>query len=414
MERRLRMLGTIAVLALASTAGAEPGVTATEVLLGQPAAFTGPSAGLGIEFWRGASAAFAEANAKGGVAGRSVRLRVADDAYEASKAAPAVLKLVAQDQVFALFGGVGTPTIVKALPVVLNFHAKADLFYFSNVSGAQPQREPPYLPAVFNVRASYREELQAAVDALVASGHKRIGLFLQDDAYGASGRDGAQRALKAHQLAVAAETTYPRGQTFEVPVAEQVRILREANVDAVISVASYQAAAAFIRDARNAGLSVPIHNLSFVGADPLLRQLLAAEKSAGKTLTGNLLVTQVVPGVDDGAVPLVAAYRAAMNRFGSAKPPGADPAYQALPYGFLSLEGYLSARAFLAVLAKVGPELTRSGFQRAAEAMGRFDVGAGVPLELSPTRHQALDKVWFTTVADGQWVSAADPVKVLR
>jgi branched-chain amino acid transport system substrate-binding protein len=42
---------------------AEPGVTDREVVLGQPAAFTGPSAGLGIEMWRGASAAFEEANA---------------------------------------------------------------------------------------------------------------------------------------------------------------------------------------------------------------------------------------------------------------------------------------------------------------------------------------------------------------
>lgn len=44
---------------------AETGVTDKEVVLGQPAAFSGPSAGLGVEMWRGATAAFAEANAAG-------------------------------------------------------------------------------------------------------------------------------------------------------------------------------------------------------------------------------------------------------------------------------------------------------------------------------------------------------------
>jgi branched-chain amino acid transport system substrate-binding protein len=390
--RLLRCLLSACSLLAASPVRAETGVTEKEVLLGQAAAFTGPSAGLGVEFWRGASAAFAEANAKGGVQSRSVRLVLADDAYEASQAAPAVVKLVSKDQVFALFGGVGTPTMVKALPVVLNFHNKTGLFYFSNVSGAQPQRELPYFPAIFNVRASYREELQAVVDALVASGRTRIGLYLQDDAFGASGRDGAQRALKSHQLTVTAEATYPHGQKFEVSVAEQVRILREAKVQAVISVGSYQAAAAFIRDARAGGLTVPIHNVSFVGAEQMLRLLLDAEKASGKTLTSNLLITQVVPGVDDTATPLVAAYRAAMDRFGNGLPAASDGTYKPMArYGFLSLEGYLSARAFLAILAKAGRDLTRAGFQAAAEGMGSFDLGAGVPLEFSSARHQALN-----------------------
>src|SRR6516225_1500579 len=84
---------------------AEPGVTDKEVVLGQPAAFSGPSAGLGVEMWRGATAAFAEANAAGGVNGRTVRLVIADDAYDSEKAAAAVGQLISRDHVFALFGG---------------------------------------------------------------------------------------------------------------------------------------------------------------------------------------------------------------------------------------------------------------------------------------------------------------------
>src|SRR4051812_40863808 len=108
----------MAVLVLLGAVGQpEPGITATEILLGEPAAFNGPSAGLGVEMWRGATAAFSAANDAGGVHGRRIRLVVADDGYEAERAALAALQLIAKEKVFALFGGVGTPTMVKALPV---------------------------------------------------------------------------------------------------------------------------------------------------------------------------------------------------------------------------------------------------------------------------------------------------------
>ena len=407
----------LVLLAASAANAADPGFTDQEVVIGQPAAFSGPSAGLGIEMWRGASAAFAEANAAGGVNGRKLRLSVADDAYDAEKAAVAVAQLIARDHVFAVFGGVGTPTIVKALPVVLKHYLSDGLFYFANFTGAQPQREPPYDKAVFNVRASYREETRAMVDSFVKMGKKRIGIFVQDDAYGASGRDGVRRALKEHGLEVAADTSYPRGQAWDVPASQQLKILRDSNVEAVIAVGSYQPCAALVRDARRAGWKVPIHNLSFVGADQMLRLLRTEEQThPGEPLTANLIFTQVVPPYDDARVKLVGEYRAAMDRFHPARPEGiGDGSYD--PGGklsFGSLEGYLSARVFLEILRRAGRDLTRRHFYQTAEAMGKFDLGLGVPLELSPARHQALDTVWFVTATRSGWQSTRDPGLVLR
>jgi len=398
----------VLLVAFVVPAFGETGVTDTRVVLGQPAAFTGPSAGLGIEMWRGATAAFSTVNDAGGVEGRKVQLVLADDAYEADRALPAVSQLLNGDHVFALFGGVGTPTIVKALPMLLERYNTEGLFYFANFTGAQPQREPPYDKAVFNVRASYRQETEAMVNAFMAMGRRRIGIFLQDDAYGQSGRDGVKRALKVHGLDVVADTAYPRGQKFEVSNQEQVDALKAAKVDAVIAVGSYQACAGLIRDARSSGLQAPIHNVSFVGADQMLRLLREEEKRTGKVLTDNLINTQVVPSYLDASVPLVQSYRAAMDKYapgvpsgvgdGSYKPPGA--------YSFGSLEGYVSARVFLAVLGRAGRSLTRRGFYETAEKMGRFDIGLGVPAEFGPGRHQAFDKVWFTYVTPGGWATS--------
>lgn len=403
----MRLKASILVLGLlAPVVRADPGVTPNEIRLGQAAAFTGPSAGLGIEVWRGAHAAFSEVNDAGGVHGRRIRVVVADDGYEANRAAAAALKLITQDQVFALFSGVGTPTILKTLPIVLRFHKTDGLFYFANFTGAQPQREPPFGEAVFNVRASYRQETRAMVDALVAAGIRKIGIYVQDDAYGQSGRDGVRRALAEHALQLSGDTSYPRGQLFAASNADQVSLLRGAGTEAVIAVGSYQACAGFVRDARTAGWNVPILNVSFVGADQMAALLVAEEKKTGRALATRLLNTQVVPSYDEPSIALVKRYRAAMERYKPVRPEG-DAAAAYVPaalYSYGSIEGYVNARAFVAVLQKAGPELTRKGFKAAAEAMGAFDLELGAPATFSAERHQALDKVWLTHWKGGRWV----------
>jgi branched-chain amino acid transport system substrate-binding protein len=408
-----RLAGTCLALLFSlgfpSTVRAEDGVTSDKILLGQAAAFSGPSAGLGVEMWRGAQAAFAAVNETGGVGGRRIELVLADDGYDAERALPAVRRLVEEQRVFALFGGVGTPTILKVLPYVLQRFNADGLFYFASFTGAQAQREPPYDKAVFNVRASYRQETELMVNAFVAKGRRRIGLFLQDDGYGQSGKDGVQRALKVHGLEPVVETSYPRGQAFAVSTAPQVQAMKSASVDAVIAVGSYQACAAFIRDARSASLDVPIHNLSFVGADQMLDLLRAEQKRSGRNLTAKLIVTQVVPSYLDPRVPAVAAYRSLMDRYAPGTPKGiGDGSYKPTgAYSFGSLEGYLSAKAFLAVLQATGRDLTRRRFCETAERMGRFELGLGAAAEFSPTRHQALDKVWTTYVTPGGWATSA-------
>ena len=404
-------MGVALVLGLSGLALAETGVSDQEIVFGERSAFSGPSVGLGVEVWRGHSAGFSEVNAAGGVQGRKLKLTVADDGYDAEKAAAAATKLITQDKVFALIGGVGTPTIVKALPVILKFNQTEGLFQFASFTGAQPQREPPYDKAVFNVRASYRQETKAMVDAFVAMNRRKIGIFVQDDAYGQSGRDGVTRALKDHGLQPVADTTYPRGQLFEVKNDGPVQSLKAAGVEAIIAVGAYQACAGLIRDAREAGLTVPIHNVSFVGADQMLELLRQEEKKSGRTLTHNLITTQVVPSYNDTSVPLVKEYRAAIDAYRPSAPAGLpETAYKPTGrYTFGSLEGYLDARVLRVILEKAGKDLSRKSFYTAAEGMGAFDVGLGTQLYFSRTRHQGLDKVWFTYVAQDGWKSTQNP-----
>ena len=153
----------------------------------------GPSRGLGIELFRGASAYFEHINRHGGVRGRKVVLRTNDDGYQPDPSVENTMILMLEDKVFALFGYVGTPTVTRVLPMLKKFQER-QIYLFFPFTGAQPQREPPYGPFAFNLRASYRQETAGLVQNFVRIGRKRIAVFYQADAYGRSGWAGVRRA----------------------------------------------------------------------------------------------------------------------------------------------------------------------------------------------------------------------------
>ena len=101
------------------------------------------------------------------------KLVLADDGYEAERAASAVVKLInAAPRVRAVRRRRYADDCEGAAGGARVRLREGGLFYFANFTGAQPQRNPPYAEAVFNVRASYQQETKAMVDAYLAAGHK--------------------------------------------------------------------------------------------------------------------------------------------------------------------------------------------------------------------------------------------------
>lgn len=372
--------------------------------LGQSAAFSGTSEALGIELWRGAQAYFQMLNESGGVHGQKIEVVTLDDRYNGELTLPNTANLVEEKKVFALFGYVGTPTIVKALPLIQTYRQE-EIFLFSNFTGAQPQREPPYLDLVYNIRASYRDETEAIVDRLNKIGHTKFALFIQDDAYGRSGADGVQRALQKRKLPRANEVLYRRGTAFHDSMKAQSEILKKSGAEVVVCVSSYEASAALIRDLRDIGFSGPIANLSFVGASKLLEILIEHEEKTGKKLTDKLLNSQVVPVFDDLSYPLVREYRQAIDQLKTPKPDLASQDYKPAPYSFSSLEGFLNAKIFAEILKKTKTPVTRKNFKIAAAKLKNFDAGMGKENLISFVNNQALHQVFMTTIENRKYVS---------
>ena len=88
-----------------------PGITDTEIKIGQTMPYSGPLSSYGV-IGRTEAAYFKTINEQGGVNGRKINLISVDDGYSPPKTVEQVRRLVEQEQVAFLFQTLGTPTNV--------------------------------------------------------------------------------------------------------------------------------------------------------------------------------------------------------------------------------------------------------------------------------------------------------------
>jgi ABC-type branched-subunit amino acid transport system substrate-binding protein len=409
MNRRSFLRGALsagAASALRPAAAAR--AQAAGIRIGMSAAFRGAAAGLGSELYRGAQAFYSEVNGRGGIFGRALTVMPLDDGYNPDPCIRNTIELLEREKVHLLSNYVGTPTLTRALPVIKQY-ADQHVVLVGNFTGAQPQREAPYVDQVFNIRASYRQEMAALVERFWQAGARRFGVYYQIDAYGRSGTDGVARALAIRNTKIVAEATYVRGAKFEEDMGIAVKALREAGSEVVLCTGAYQGCGAFVRSARDAGWTVPISNVSFVGSDAMLALLVQHGRAKGRDYTRALINSQVVPSYDDVSLPGVVDYRALMDRHNPQVPAAIrDAAYVPQKYSFISLEGYVNARVIVEALRRAGANGGRPALRQALESLRGLDLGIGAPLTFTAERHQGLDSVYFTRVEGTRWVPIAD------
>ena len=372
-----RGLLAAAALVMASLATAETGVTDGSITIGQSVPLSGPAQELGIEMQLGAKLYFDQINAQGGVHGRKIKLLSLDDGYEPDRATANTRQLIDKNDVFALFGYVGTPTSLAALQV----SNPAGVPFFGAFTGAEALRLP-FNRLVFNVRASYGDETEKIVEQFTSLNVKRIAVFYQNDAYGNAGLSGVEKAMAKRDLKLVATATVERNSS---DVAAAVKTLVAAKPDMVVMVTTYKSSAAFINAMRAAGSAAQFYTVSFVGSRALANELGAAGAGVG--------ISQVVPFPWSRTVPVVRDYQKLLAASGS----GRD-------VSFTSLEGYIAARVFVEGLRRAGKELTRDKFISAMENLRNFDTG-GFTVSFTPGNHNGSTFVELTIIRkDGSFM----------
>jgi branched-chain amino acid transport system substrate-binding protein len=373
MNRRqiLRRATGLAAASIVSPLWAQSG---GRIVLGQSAALSGPAAALGLRFREGAMLHFDRLNAKGGVNGRQIELQSLDDGYEPDRCAENTRKLI-EGGAFALFGYIGTPTSLAALPLA----TQAKTPFFAPFTGAEALRAP-FNRYAFHVRASYYDETAEIVRQTTAIGIKRIGVFYQNDSYGKAGLEGVTRALKPLGLEPAGLGTVERN-TVDVDAA--VKAIMAGKPDAIVQISAYKSCAAFIRAARKAGFGGTFYNVSFVGTKALADELGADARG--------VVVSQVVPFPFTSSSQLAGEYLAAGK---AAQGDKFEPNYS-------SMEGFVAARTFAEGLKRAGAGASTDGLITGLESLRDLNLG-GFFVDFSPTKHTGSKYVDLTILtADG-------------
>ncbi len=359
-------------LALGAASLAAPALAQSRaILIGQSAALTGPAAQLGIQFQHGAKLAFDRANARGGVNGRSIEWRTMDDGYEPARCEANTQALLGED-VLALFGYIGTPTSLVALPLATASRTP----FIAPFTGAQALRDP-FNRYAFHLRASYFDETARIVSQVTQVGMKRVAVFHQNDSYGQAGLDGVTRALKAQQLEAVATGTVERNST---DVSAALAKILLGKPEAIVQISAYKSCAAFVRAARKAGYAGQFYNVSFVGTQALADEL-------GPEARG-VVVSQVMPYPFAPLIPLT-------NEFITA----ASAAATKVVPNYSSIEGYIAGRVLLEGLRRAGTAATRESLIAGLESMQSFDLG-GFGVDFSPRKRVGSSFVDLT-ILDG-------------
>ncbi len=358
-------------LAAASQAQFNPGVYDDEIIFGQSAAFTGPSAELGLSMRLGIQTAFDEANRQGGVSGRNLILEVKDDAYEPNLAVENTREFIRNGTVFALIGEVGTPTSRVAASIA----EEAGIPFVAPFTGAGFLRDRNLFKTVVNVRASYQQEINAMIERLTQDrGITRIAVLYQNDSFGRVGYNGTLNALRIYGLQLGGRSVYLRNTTA---VKSALYDLKIKDPEAVIVVGSYEPVAAAIKWADKIGFDPVFMTISFVGANALATSL-------GDKAYPDVFMTQAVPDYNDRFLMVATEYRDAMLRF-----------YPAEDFGFGSFEGYLAGRLVIEALRTCGQDLSRTCFLEKFSRTNEIMV-SDIGFVFGEYDNQGLDEVYLT------------------
>jgi len=352
----------------------EPGVTDTEIVLGQTSVLTGPLSPAAIALQGGAKLAFDEAHAKGGINGRKVRLVALDDAFDIAKAAANYQALVSEHKVLACVLGVGAGSTLAGAQAL----REANVPLIAPTAVVDSAREKTQGIAYYT-RASQQREADALVSHFATLG-------LQKVAIATLSTPGGQEVLAQVKAASIARGLQFMGAVMVAPdggnAAEAGKSLAALDAQAVIMFLSGAPGATLMKAVWTQGAAPAFYGMSILAGD-VTAQLLG-EQSKG------LAISQVTPYPWDAANGDANQYRKAAGK-------------AAVPVGYHSYEGYLAGRVIVEALRGAGRDLTREKLHASLRKL-KLRAG-GVDFDFGGGRHTGTQFVELVRVRpDGKYV----------
>lgn len=240
-------IGVLAAALLCSTAAlaADPGVSDTEIKIGDVNIMTGPAAFVGRGVALGSKIAAGEINTAGGINGRKLKILTEDDGYIPSRSFQALTKLLDGDGIFALNGTSGTANVLAMMPLIVENNLPTVVTTAPSALVYKPVR-----PSVFTFGASYADAFYAQLKYIHEHREPKNPVYAvirQDDDFGQEVEAGYDRAVKEFGVKDAMRLRFKKGTSnFSAEVAQ----MKEAGVNVLANGAIFAGAANILSEAR--------------------------------------------------------------------------------------------------------------------------------------------------------------------
>ncbi len=393
MHKPLHYLIAITLTLASATGRADekkygPGVTDTEIKIGNSMPYSGPASSFGT-VGRAQAAYYRMINEQGGVNGRKITFSTIDDGYSPPKSAENARRLVEQDDVLGIFGSLGTPGNV-AMQRYLNDHKVPHFFVFSGVARF---RNPEAYPWTIGGDLAFVNETKAfARYILETQTDPKIGVLYQNDDFGKDHLAGLRQGLgdKATAAIIKAVSYEPTDPTVDSQIIE----LQQSGATTVLLATIPKFAAQAIRKMHDIGWT-PLKLLAYPGAT-----IPGALKPAGLDASVGVVTAEFVKVPGDPAWandPEMLAYLGFIKTYA----PDLDPNDK------LTVFGYYNAAIVVALLRQCGDNLTRENVQAKATHLKDVTIPMllpGITLNTRPDDYSPIKQMQLQRFDGTGWV----------
>jgi branched-chain amino acid transport system substrate-binding protein len=389
MKGALALVALAAMAALVSTAvaasTATPGVTAKTITIGGTFPLTGAAALYGA-IPKAENAYFQYVNARGGVNGRKIVFKYYDDAYNPAQTVPLTKKLVEQDKVFAVYGSLGTAPILATRDYLNKAKVPQVLVATGDSYWATQYKKYPWTigfqPDYPGESRVYGQFIRNKVP------QAKIGILMQDDAYGQNYYNGLLAGLKDAKSRIVDVEKYDATQT---DVTSQIVKLKAAGANVVVlfSLPTQTITALVVITKLGWKPTTFINNVS---GSPLFMAL--AQKS-GANIDGDLTASYVADTINNPSSSTATLYKSILSKYDA----GADP------NDTDNLYGVASAYTLVKALQQAGKNLTRAGLMDALTHMNYVNpfLYPGIKMKTTPAERFPIDQQVLEQFKNGAW-----------
>jgi ABC-type branched-subunit amino acid transport system substrate-binding protein len=386
------VFGTIVILAATNTGAFaqkkyDTGATDTEIKIGNIMPYSGPLSAYGVS-GRAEAAYFRKINAEGGINGRKIRFISYDDAYTPPKTVEQARKLVESDEVFLIFGALGTPTNT-AIQKYMNAKKEPQLFV---QSGATKWNDPKEFPWTMGWAPSYQNEGRIYARYIVKEKpNARVAVLYQNDGYGKDYLIGLKDGLGAKAASmIVAEEAY---EVSEPTIDSHLVKMKSLGADVFVDITTAKFSSQAIKKAAEIGWK-PLHFISNVSASigSIIRPA-GIDKAQGIISVAYLMDALDPQWRDDPGMKEFDEFLAKDFREGNR----ADS---------LVMTGYNMAQTLVQVLRQCGDNLSRENVMKQAANLKDFrttNLLPGIKINTSPIDFAPIKRVQLRRFNGDRW-----------